>query len=75
MRTYFPHRHPSVYGRVLNAEPPPLNIPRDPVQAMEFAARVDREADLELQAGHVIAAERLSHLALEARCRATGCRA
>lgn len=63
------------YVAVLCGEPPPRIIPPDPAAALLFASRVDREADALLSEGRVQQAERLSHLALEARCRATGSRA
>jgi hypothetical protein len=63
------------YGRALVSEPIPLRIPSNPADALAFAARVDREADNMLSEGRFDAAERLSHMALEARCRATGDRA
>jgi len=60
------------YGYVRAAEPDRIVIPTDPACAMTMAARVDREADAELQAGHHVAADRLAHLAYELRARAVG---
>jgi hypothetical protein len=50
-------------------------IPSDPAAALEFARRVDREADHHLAEGRRELAERLAHLGCEARCRAAGGRA
>lgn len=72
---FISHRFPTQYGRALCGEPRGLSIPDDPVAALAFAAAKDREADHLLAEGRFEAAERLSHAALEARARATGCRA
>ncbi len=72
---YISRTFPMAYGRALVSEPIPLRIPSNPADALAFAARVDREADNMLSEGRFDAAERLSHMALEARCRATGDRA
>ncbi len=72
---FIDHRLPTQYGRALVSEPTPLTIPRDAAAAMAFAIRIDRQADALLAEGQFAAAERLSHAALEARCRATGGRA
>ena len=72
---YFDHRFPTQYGRALVSAPTGLTIPTDPQAALAFATRADREADALLNEGRFDAAERLSHAALEARCRATGERA
>ena len=72
---FISHKFPMAYGRALVSEPTPLRIPSDPADALAFARRADREADTMLSEGRFDAAERLSHLALEARCRATGHRA
>ena len=69
------HRLPMQFGRGLSIEPRGLTIPSDPAAALAFAIRTDREADALLAAGRFDQAERLSHAALEARARATGCRA
>ena len=63
------------YGRRLASAPVPVVIPSAATDAIAFAARMDREADALLSEGRVWQAERLAHLALEARCRATGARA
>ncbi len=65
----------TAYGKALASEPPRLIIPTDPVAALAFACRADREADALLASGRFTQAEAMSHAALEARCRATGARA
>ena len=65
----------TAYGSRLAVPPKPINIPSDPIAALAFATRADREADQLLAEGRFLQAERLSHLALEMRCRATGVRA
>ena len=72
---YITHTMATQFGRALCAAPTQLVIPTDPVAALAFAIRQDRAADLMLAEGRYEAAERLSHAALEARARATGCRA
>jgi hypothetical protein len=72
---FISHKMPLAYGRGLVSAPVPLTIPTDPGEALAFAAQQDRAADISLAEGRYALAERLSHLALEARCRATGCRA
>ena len=72
---FISHKLPMAYGPALVSEPVPLRIPSDPSDALAFAVRADREADTMLSEGRFEAAERLSHMALEARCRATGARA
>lgn len=72
---FIDHKISSFYGRVRADAPTPLVIPTDPAAALVFASRIDREADHMLADGRCIRAEQLSHLALEARCRATGARA
>ena len=62
-------------GRRLVNHPAPLVIPRDRAAALAFAQHCDLRADLLLSEGCTIQAERLAHLALEARTRATGGRA
>ncbi len=69
------HRFPTAYGPALCSEPVLRTIPSEPAAALLFASRVDREADAHLAEGRVVVAEKLAHLALEARCRATGARA
>lgn len=66
---------PTAYGPRLASAPAPLVIPRDPAAALALAATLDREADLHQNEGRAFHADRLSHLALEVRCRATGKRA
>lgn len=65
----------TAYGFRLAVEPQQITIPNDPIAALAFASRIDREADQLLAEGRCGQAERLAHLALEARCRATGARA
>lgn len=72
---FISHRFPTQYGRALVSAPVSLTIPSDPSEAMAFAAKADRAADTFLSEGRFEQAERLSHAALEARARATGCRA
>jgi hypothetical protein len=72
---FISHKFHMAYGPALVSEPLPLRIPSDPSDALAFAVRADREADTMLSEGRFEAAERLSHMALEARCRATGERA
>jgi hypothetical protein len=72
---FISHRLATQYGPALVSEPQGIAIPSDPVAALAFAIRTDREADALLAAGRFEQAERLSHAALEARCRATGARA
>ncbi len=54
------------------APPQPLVIPARPDAALAFAKRLDREADALLAEGRHALADRLAHLALEARIRAEG---
>jgi len=69
------HRFPTSFGLALASPLRPLAIPSSPAAALAFATRVDRQADAYLAEGQFEQAEQLSHLALEARCRATGVRA
>jgi len=69
------HRLKTSYGPVRCSAPDAVTIPANPDEALRFASRVDREADALLAEGQVHRAEQLAHLALEARCRATGARA
>jgi len=55
--------------------PAPLLIPTDSAAALAKAALLDLEATLHQNEGRTFHADRLSHLALEMRCRATGVRA
>ncbi len=68
----FISRISTAYGARLAAPPPGIVIPTDPTRAAAFAIQTDREADLALAEGRFAAAERLSHAAFEARCRAEG---
>jgi hypothetical protein len=72
---FIAHRLPTSYGPVRISAPALFAIPSSPTAAMEFASRIDRQADACLAEGQFALAEQLSHLALEARCRATGARA
>lgn len=72
---FLPHRFSSSYGSVLCNEPRTLAIPSTPAAALAFASMIDRQADACLAEGRCTQAERLAHLALEARCRALGGRA
>lgn len=47
-----------------------LAIPRLPAAAVVFAAALDRHADRLLAEGRVVLAERLAHVAAEARAQA-----
>lgn len=72
---FIPKTISTQYGPRYISASSPTTIPRDPVDAMALASRVDREADHHLAEGRIGLAERLSHLALECRARATGGRA
>jgi hypothetical protein len=72
---YISHTIATERGRALVSHPRGLTIPDDPAAALAFAVQQDRAADVLLAEGRFEAAERLSHAALEARARATGCRA
>ena len=66
---------PTFHGRRLApalASPP---IPADPAAILARAALLERLADLHQNEGRGWHADRLSHLALELRCRALGIRA
>lgn len=63
------------YGSALCSEPRALVIPTAPAAALAFASLIDRQADACLAEGRCTQAERLAHLALEARTRALGGRA
>ena len=62
-------------GLRLAFHPSPLVIPSDPAAALAFAVQLDRLADLHLSEGRGPTADRLAHLAHEARCRSVGARA
>lgn len=66
---------PTAYGPRLASTPAPLIIPTDPAAVLARAALLERLADLHQNEGRTWHADRLSHLALELRCRATGDRA
>jgi len=72
---FIQHHFASSHGRILSSEPRPITIPSAPDAALRLASALDRQADELLSEGRHRQAERLSHLALEARCRATGNRA
>lgn len=63
------------YGPRLAPAPTPLPVPNNPSAALAKAARLDLEATLHQNEGRTRHADRLSHLALELRCRVTGERA
>ena len=65
----------TAYGPRLASSPSPLVIPDDTAAALALAATLDRQADLHLSEGRTGHADRLSHLALDVRCRALGVRA
>lgn len=67
MNTFFPY-----HGRWPAAAPVPPLVSADPASAMTKATRVDLEATLHQNEGRTWHADRLSHLALELRSRATG---
>lgn len=64
------HHLAPVAGPHLAASRRALTIPAQHGAALAFAAQLDRRADLLLAEGRCRQAERLAHLALEARCRA-----
>lgn len=57
-------------GHRLAAPPGPLAFPPTRVELLDFARHFDSVSDLLLATGQVSNAERLAHLAYEARCRA-----
>ena len=63
------------HGRGLASHPARIVIPTDPQQALLVASHLDRRADHLLFQGRPDEADRLAHLAHEARCRAAGGRA
>ena len=69
------NKFPTAYGPRLAFAPVPLHFPADPAAALAKAARLDLQATLHLNEGCGWHADRLSHQALELRCRATGERA
>ena len=74
-RTPPTHTFPTAYGPRLAFAPAPLHLPADPAAALARAALLERLADLHQNEGCGWHADRLSHQALELRCRATGERA
>lgn len=70
-----PGRIGTAGGLQLAAHPPRRTIPADPTDALSFALECDREAEHAWDEGRLNAADWLTGLALEARCRATGGRA
>ncbi len=64
------HVMPTAAGSRPTYNPLPLVIPADPGQTLAFARWADRRADWALAEGRSVEAERLSHAAYEARCRA-----
>ena len=69
------HTLPTAYGPRLAFASAPLHFPIDPAVALTRAALLERLADLHQNEGCGWHADRLSHQALELRCRATGERA
>lgn len=59
------------YGPRLAFAPVPLFLLADPAAALAKAALLERTADLHQNEGRGCHADRLSHLALELRCRAS----
>ncbi len=57
------------------SHPVPMVIPSQPDAALAMAATLNRQADVHLTEGRAEHADRLSHLALELRCRALRVRA
>ena len=72
---FISHRLPTAYGYSLSNEPRGVVIPSDPLDALHFASVIDRRSDACLAEGRTVQAERLAHLAFEARARAMGGRA
>ncbi len=66
---------PPSYGPGLAFAPAALAIPADPAATLARAALLERLADLHQNEGRTWHADRLSHLALEVRRRATGVQA
>ena len=69
-----PHTMPTSAGYRLAGHPAPIIIPSNPAAALAFAAHADLLAGLHLSEGRGDMADRLSHLAHEARCRAQDAR-
>ena len=59
-------------GPRLAFTPAPLHFPTDPAAALTRAALLERLADLHQNEGRTLHADRLSHMALDLRCRALG---
>ncbi len=66
------HSFPTSNGFRLISPPPSIIIPTDPERARVFAIATDHAADLALAEGRFALAEKLSHAAYEAKCRAAG---
>jgi len=66
---------PIAYRLRLASVPASLAIPADPAAALARAALLEQLADLHQNEGRGWHVDRLSHLALELRCRAAGQRA
>jgi len=66
---------PTAYGPRLASAPAPLLLRADPTDALAKAAGMERLADLHQNERRGWHADRLSHLALQLRCRALGVRA
>ena len=65
----------TAYGDRPASAPASLLIPTDPAAALAKASRADLEATLHQNERRTRHADRLSHLALELRCRAAGAEA
>ena len=63
---------PTAYGPRLASAPAAAPFPFDPAAALAKAALLERLTDLHQNEGRCWHADRLSHLALELRCRALG---
>ena len=68
------HALPTTCSPWLASDPALLLTRADPHVALPLASALDRQADLHLFEGRTAHADRLSHLALDLRCRATGTR-
>ena len=66
---------PTAYDSWLTSAQVPLSLPADPAAALAKVALLVRLSDLHQNEGRGWRADRLSHLALELRCRTLGVRA